>query len=83
MPIRVDEADLERRYHDRASNTGVVLITLIAVVGITKGRRVLERPSDLSCSEQIVFPEFRKTKLGEVDAIVIDFIFDHAVVALY
>ena len=79
-PLQVDEADLarrQRRYGARAAPD-----TQIEVVGITDGPHALGTPGDLLFSEPAVFQEAVKTKPGEVDAILIDCIFDPAVAAL-
>ncbi len=79
-PIQVDEADLARRqqrYGARAAPD-----TQVEVVGIMDGPHTLETPDDLLFSEQAVFQEAMKTKPGDVDALLIDCIFDPAVDAL-
>ncbi len=79
-PIQVDEADLARR--QRRYGARAALDTQIEVVGITDGPHALETPGDLLWSEHAVFQEAVKTQPGEVDAILIDCIFDPAVEAL-
>lgn len=79
-PIQVDEADLrrrQRRYGERAAPD-----TLIEIVGLSDGPTALETPDDMRLSEHAVFQEGAKTRADEVDAILIDCIFDPAVEAL-
>ncbi len=79
-PIQVDEADLERR--QRRYGARAAPETQVEVVGLTDGPKALETPGDMLFSAHAVFQEGVKTRADEVDAILIDCIFDPAVEAL-
>lgn len=79
-PIKVDEADLERRqvrYSQRAGPN-----TSIAVFNLEDGPTALNTPGDMLYCEYAVFREGAKTSSEEFDAILIDCVFDPAVDAL-
>ncbi|MCL5950238.1 MAG: aspartate/glutamate racemase family protein [Chloroflexi bacterium] len=76
-PIKIDEADLQRRIVRYGEVAGPD--TQIQVCNLDEGPATLDTIADMVSSEYNVFREGAKTARGECDAILIDCVFDVAV----
>lgn len=79
-PIKIDEADLRRRqirYSEYAGSD-----TQISVFNLSEGPSTLDTAGDILFCEHAVFQEGMRTNPSDFDAILIDCVFDPALIAL-